>query len=69
MINGTPMFPFLLTYFHMYKTGFTGLSGYFLPFQMKGKNSNPSPRDLEVVEHIESESKISLIRSVYAMEQ
>lgn len=52
----------------MYKTGFTGLSGYFLPFQMKGKNSNPSPRDLEVVEHIESESKISLIRSVYAME-
>jgi hypothetical protein len=32
-----------------------------LSFQMKGKNSNPSPRDLEVVEHIESESKISLI--------
>ena len=47
----------------MYKTGFTGLSGYFLPFQMKGKNSTPSTRDLEIVKYIESESKISRIIS------
>jgi len=32
MIHGTPMFPFPLTYFHMYKTGFIGLLGYFLSF-------------------------------------
>ncbi len=51
------------------KTGFTGLSGYFLPFQMKGKNSNPSSRDLEIVEHIESESKINRIGAMHTMKQ
>jgi hypothetical protein len=29
----------------------TGFTGYFLPFQMKGKNSNPSPRESAILKH------------------
>ena len=46
-----------------------GLSGYFMPFRKKGKNSNPSSRDVEIVEHSKRESTISVLRAVQATRQ
>lgn len=49
------------------ETGFTGYSGYFLPFQMKGKNSNPSPREKAILKHGESKYYGFLKRAMRAI--
>ncbi|MBW1794348.1 MAG: hypothetical protein JRJ38_07945 [Deltaproteobacteria bacterium] len=48
-----------------YQTGFTGLSGYFLPFQKKGKKSNPSSREGPVLRCSEKKDPLNPVNPVW----